>query len=54
MVVGAKVCGFLWFVCGNFDVSPIQSLIFGYFQSQRSYKDEIKKKKKKKKKEFLA
>ena len=26
MVVGAKVCeltdGFLWFVCGNFDVSP--------------------------------
>ena len=28
MVVGAKVCeltdGFLWFVCGNFDVSPYQ------------------------------
>ena len=28
MVVGAKVCeltdGFLWFVCGNFDVSPNQ------------------------------
>ena len=27
MVVGAQVCelkdGFLWFVCGNFDVSPI-------------------------------
>ena len=26
MVVGAKVCeltdGLLWFVCGNFDVSP--------------------------------
>ena len=26
MVVGAKVCaltdGFLWFVCGNFEVSP--------------------------------
>ena len=26
MVVGAKVCeltdGFLWLVCGNFDVSP--------------------------------
>ena len=26
MVVGAKVCeltdSFLWFVCGNFDVSP--------------------------------
>ena len=26
MVAGAKVCeltdGFLWFVCGNFDVSP--------------------------------
>ena len=26
MMVGAKVCGltdgFLWFVCGNFDVSP--------------------------------
>ena len=26
MVVGAKLCeltdGFLWFVCGNFDVSP--------------------------------
>ena len=26
MVVGTKVCeltdGFLWFVCGNFDVSP--------------------------------
>ena len=26
MVVGAEVCeltdGFLWFVCGNFDVSP--------------------------------
>ena len=27
MLVGTKVCeltdGFLWFVCGNFDVSPI-------------------------------
>ena len=32
MVVGAKVCeltdGFLWFVCGNFDVSPYHSLIY--------------------------
>ena len=30
MVVGAKVCeltdGFLWFVCGNFDVSPYSIL----------------------------
>ena len=29
MVVGAKVCeltdGFLWFVCGNFDVFPIET-----------------------------
>ena len=32
MVVGAKVCeltdDFLWFVCGNFDVSPKKSPLF--------------------------
>ena len=31
MVVGAKVCelidDFLWFVCGNFDVSPLQQKV---------------------------
>ena len=38
MVVGAKVCeltdGFLWFVCGNFDVSPKKgnAVIYNYLQ----------------------
>ena len=35
IVVGAKVCeltdGFLWFVCGNFDVSPKS------YHSRRNY-----------------
>ena len=34
MVVGAQVCeltyGFLWFVCGNFDVSPNPSEFLAY------------------------
>ena len=38
MVVGAKVCeltdGFLWFVCGNFDVSPKTSITHSYFTSR--------------------
>ena len=34
MVVGATVCeltdGFLWFVCGNFDVSPKYMYILSF------------------------
>ena len=41
MLVGAKVCeladGFLWFVCGNFDVSPKSPVFYSSVQSQASH-----------------